>query len=65
MPTSGEEPERYDSVRDNYLVLGRTKARRWLIVVWSIIHADATRYTCGQPALGFGGSGRSSEQDVP
>jgi uncharacterized DUF497 family protein len=26
--------ERYDSVRDNYLVLGRTKARRWLIVVW-------------------------------
>lgn len=26
--------ERYDSVRDTYLVLGRTKKGRWLIVVW-------------------------------
>jgi uncharacterized DUF497 family protein len=26
--------ERYDPVRDNYLVLGRTKAGQWLIVVW-------------------------------
>ena len=26
--------ERYDTQRDTYLVLGRTKAGRWLIVVW-------------------------------
>jgi uncharacterized protein YpmB len=29
-----DRDERYDSHRDTYLVLGRTKAGRWLIVVW-------------------------------
>lgn len=29
-----DRDERYDSQRDTYLVLGRTRARRWLIVVW-------------------------------
>ena len=26
--------QRYDSLRDNHPVLGRTKAGRWLVVVW-------------------------------
>ena len=25
---------RYDSARDNHVVLGRTKTGRWLVVVW-------------------------------
>jgi uncharacterized DUF497 family protein len=32
--TDADRDERYDARRDTYLVLGRTKAGRWLVVVW-------------------------------
>lgn len=32
--TDPARDERYDPLRDNHPVLGRTKAGRWLIVVW-------------------------------
>ena len=41
--------DRYDPVRDNHAVLGRTRAGRWLIVVW-VDHPQ--------------GGGGSHEQDV-